>query len=61
MWQQKGQSCNTAGFEGEGRGLWTKECGGPLEARNVKETDSPLESPGRNAVHLNPVRPMLDF
>ena len=64
MWRQKkegSESCNTTGFEDGGRGPRTKECEWPLEAGNFKETDSLLEPPGRNAVDLNPGRPVSDF
>lgn len=54
--EEKSESCNFTGFENGGRRLWTKECGWPLEAGNVKEIDFPLESLGRNEM-----RPVSDF
>ena len=40
---------------------WTKGCEWPLEAGNVKEIDSPLESPGKNAIDLRAITAMSDF
>lgn len=51
-WSQK---CNTAVFEGRGKGPWTKEYWQPLGVEKGKEMDSLLESPERNATLLIPL------
>lgn len=51
------------GFVDDKRGPRAEEHGWPLEARNSKETDCPLEILERNAARptILPVRPMSDF
>lgn len=61
MTAERWESSNVTGFENGGRGPLTKECEWPLEAVTVKETDSPLEPPGRNAGDVNPKWLVSDF
>lgn len=52
--EERSKGCNAAVFGDAEKGPQVKESGQPLETTKGKETDFPLEPPGRNAALMTP-------